>query len=93
MEDIQSLIVEADMEELRASSHMIRSDAGRAAPSSRPLPRLESESAGRNSQAVPSATTLAAKAAVQEMVATQEAPAVKPKAKRKRPAKKKPAQD
>ena len=64
MEAIQSLIVEADMEELRASSHMIRSDAGRAAPSSRlPLPRLESESAGRNAQAVPSATTLAAKAA------------------------------
>jgi hypothetical protein len=36
---------------------------------------------------------LAAKAAVQEMVATQEAPAPKPKAKRKRPAKKKPAQN
>ena len=35
----------------------------------------------------------AVKAAVQEMVATQEAPIVKPKAKRKRPAKKKPAQD
>ena len=64
MEAIQSLIVEADMEELRASSHMIRSNAGRAAPSSRlPLPRPESESAGRNLQAVPSAVTLAAKAA------------------------------
>lgn len=37
--------------------------------------------------------TAAVKAAVQEMITTQEAPAVKPKAKRKRPAKKKPAQD
>lgn len=36
---------------------------------------------------------LATKVTVQEMVATQEAPAPKPKAKRKRPAKKKPAQN
>ena len=74
MEAIQSLIVEADMEELRASSQMVRSDAGRAALSSRlPLPRLESESAGRNSQAVRSAATLAKAAAPVASAATAEA--------------------